>query len=189
MGGYRIRPADAADAVALARVHVRSWQTSYRGIVPDEFLDTLDQQLPVREERWRQLFGRADRELVHVAEAEGAGVVGFARGGPARAPHFGLDGELGALYLLREHQRHGLGRALVAAHAKALVAAGYRSMFVWVLTANPARSFYERLGGTRLGTATDRVAGERLEETAYGWRDLPALLHELDAPASRKPFY
>jgi len=36
-----LRPAQPADAAAVARVHVRSWQVAYRGLLPDEYLDGL----------------------------------------------------------------------------------------------------------------------------------------------------
>ena len=36
-----IRPAGPDDALAVARVHVRSWQVAYRTLLPDEYLDGL----------------------------------------------------------------------------------------------------------------------------------------------------
>ena len=37
-----IRHAEPGDARGIAEVHVSSWRTSYRGIVPDARLDELD---------------------------------------------------------------------------------------------------------------------------------------------------
>jgi len=36
-----LRPAEPADAMGVARVHVRSWQAAYRGLLPDAYLDGL----------------------------------------------------------------------------------------------------------------------------------------------------
>src|SRR5258708_39343641 len=36
-----LRPAEPADAIAVARVHVRSWQAAYRTLLPDDYLDQL----------------------------------------------------------------------------------------------------------------------------------------------------
>ncbi|HEY1808803.1 MAG TPA: hypothetical protein VGG42_09585 [Acidobacteriaceae bacterium] len=36
-----LRLAEPPDAMAAARVHVRSWQAAYRGLMPDAFLDQL----------------------------------------------------------------------------------------------------------------------------------------------------
>jgi len=38
-----VRPAVAADAPAIARVHVASWREAYRGIIPQQVLDELDE--------------------------------------------------------------------------------------------------------------------------------------------------
>ena len=34
-----LRPAEPADAMAVARVHVRAWQVAYRDLLPDDYLD------------------------------------------------------------------------------------------------------------------------------------------------------
>ena len=36
-----LRPAEPDDAMEVARVHVRSWQAGYRGLLPDAYLDGL----------------------------------------------------------------------------------------------------------------------------------------------------
>jgi hypothetical protein len=36
-----LRPAEPGDAIAVARVHVRSWQAAYRTLLPDDYLDQL----------------------------------------------------------------------------------------------------------------------------------------------------
>ena len=36
-----MRLAMSADAAAIARLHVASWQTAYRGALPDDYLDRL----------------------------------------------------------------------------------------------------------------------------------------------------
>ena len=37
----QLRPAEPDDAMAVARVHVRSWQVAYRTLLPDDYLDQL----------------------------------------------------------------------------------------------------------------------------------------------------
>jgi hypothetical protein len=36
-----LRRAEPTDAIAVARVHVRSWQAAYRKLMPDDYLDQL----------------------------------------------------------------------------------------------------------------------------------------------------
>lgn len=176
MNAFTVRPAVPSDARSLAKVHVQSWQTAYRGIVPDTYLAGLPCEIPGRELRWLEMFTRSPREFAFVAEDTSEGVVGFVRGGRSRPPHFGADGEISALYLLAEHRRRRLGRALVGAIAPALRDAGYRAVVVWVLSENPARRFYELLGGERRGTKWATIGGRELEETAFVWSDVGMLL-------------
>jgi GNAT superfamily N-acetyltransferase len=179
-----IRRATPEDAEAIAAVIVSSWRTTYRSLIADAAIDgrTVEKQAP----KWRERLAR-DGCVAHVAEVEidGApGVVGFAEGGPNRwtePPFDAFDGELNALYLLQTHQRGGLGRHLVRAHAVGLLELGHRSMIVWVLDRNPARAFYERVGGRFVGTAEIVIEGSPYPDVAYAWDDLHALIDRLDS--------
>jgi L-amino acid N-acyltransferase YncA len=163
-----IRAATAADARAIAEVHVASWRATYRGIVPDAVLDALS--IEEREGRWASSLATPDsRSFAYVAEDDAGRVVGFASGGPRRDGDPAYAGELYAIYLLRGVQGRGIGRRLTEAVARHLEDRGMRSMLVWVLSANPARSFYEALGGRYLGEQQLEMGGATMTEVAYGW--------------------
>lgn len=171
--GVEIRRAAVADIPAIARVHVDVWRTTYRGIVPDAYLDGLAYE--GRERMWRSVLGEfADRHVAYVAEHDAEGVIGFALGGETGEP--GFDAELMAIYLLDRFQRRGIGRRLVAATAADLAASGKRSLVLWVLADNPSRHFYEAMGGRPLRTTTIELGGAHLEEVAYAWDDLSILV-------------
>jgi arginine/ornithine N-succinyltransferase beta subunit len=90
-----VRPAHLDDEETIARVHVDTWRTTYRGIVPDERLAKLDYARSA--ENWRRILTPESKTRLFVAEDEGAQVVGFACGGPLRVPVAGFDGELYAI--------------------------------------------------------------------------------------------
>lgn len=167
-----VRPAEIDDAGAIAEVHVDSWRTTYRGLLPDDFLASLEQ--PAYEERWRRtLTGGAGR--VYVAEDEGR-VVGFASGGRERAGEDGYSGELYAIYILERAQRRGHGRQLVKAVVQGLREMALGDMIVWVLRDNhQARHFYERLGGGYVRTQPITIGSTLLQEVSYGWKSLDAV--------------
>lgn len=169
----RVRLALPEDAEAIARVHVRSWQTTYRGLVPDEVLVGLSVER--RGEWWKSVIGGPEQTGVAVAE-EARQVVGFASYGAEHQGDSVYRGELFALYLLKEHQRKGWGRLLVAAAAEGLLQKGLTNMLVWVLSENPARSFYEKLGGVYLREKPIEIGGAALQESAYGWTDVHSLI-------------
>ena len=86
------------------------------------------------------------------------------------------DAQVFTLYLLNSAQGQGAGRELVWALAAELAARGNRSLLLWVLANNPARALYEHLGGAVVGERTEKVGGAVLNEVAYGWKGLGALL-------------
>jgi GNAT superfamily N-acetyltransferase len=172
-GPPSFRRAVLADANRLADVHIRVLMVAYRGIDPQVWLESLPRQLEERQARWKDRLTNLPDDPVFVAEVAPPGIVGFAVGGRARGePPLGYDGELISMYLLPEHQRKGIGRELVRRVARALIDAGIQGMLVRVLTANPARLFYERLGAHSLGIDTVSIGGQELEETVYGWSNL-----------------
>ncbi len=113
---------------------------------------------------------------VRGAEADGAEVVGFASGGRERAGETGFEGELYAIYVLDSAQRRGFGRELVRASVAGLRELGLGDMIIWVLRDNqPARAFYERLGGVYVRSQPITIGLATLEEVSYGWRRLDTL--------------
>ncbi|SEM68103.1 GNAT family N-acetyltransferase [Lihuaxuella thermophila] len=164
----RIRKANPSDAEEIARVHIKSWQTTYRGIVDDEVLDNFD--LGERVELWNRIL--THRSIVYVAEHAEGNIVGFASGGKERSDDYPYDGELYAIYLLQEYQGQGIGKKLASAVLGELKQQGMTSALVWVLAENPARRFYEALGGKEIATQPLTIGKKTFQEVAYGWSNL-----------------
>ena len=162
-----IRVAEVRDAAAIAHVHVQSWLTTYQGIVPQEYLDSLDEaeRVPL----WQDWLTRDIS--VFVAEIEGE-VVGFAGGGAIRETLQTYDSELYMLYLLKEAQGLGVGKVLLGAVMQSLVEKRYKSMLVWVLEDNPAVQFYQKAGAQHVARKQIEIGGTQLSEAALGWLDL-----------------
>jgi GNAT superfamily N-acetyltransferase len=170
-----IRAAGLADAVAIAGLHTHSWQTAYRGILSDDFL-----QGPLSENRrelWRSRLSDAGRidQLVLVDEQGGA-IRGFA------CAFFEADPEWGCLldnlHVVPEFKGKGLGRQLMSAVAeRVLLSNPCGRLHLWAYEQNlAARRFYERLGGVntlrRLELAPD---GTEVNAIRYCWSELSGL--------------
>lgn len=180
-----IRRATAQDAPAIARVRIDSWRTTYRGLIPDAYLDGM--RVDDSTEIWnRVLTAGANTTSVFVAESDGE-VIGFAAGNMLGEPRYDLNAELSAVYVRPEYQRAGVGRRLVGAVALAQRAHGASGLIVWVIAENKgARAFYERLGATLLVEQPFEWDGMALTEAGYGFRDIDALLAACEAlPALR----
>ena len=161
-----IRPATPGDAPAIARVHVQSWEESYRGNVPDASLDA--QSVEARIVEW-EYWLRADEAVTFVSEDE-EGVHGFVMA-RLHAGEPGYDALLDTLYVLNSHQKRGIGRELLRAAAHALRESGARK--IWLLTLrdrNPARAFYESLGATLVREQpAPPILGDGVMDCVYGF--------------------
>lgn len=137
-----IRPATDDDAYGIALVHVTSWQTAYRGLIPDEVLDHLS--VSERTERWRRLLREPTEGHTLVAAHDGE-ILGWASFGRGRDEGMVDGGELWGLYVLPDALSSGVGHALITAAETGLRGAGFRSAYLWVLDGNDrAAAFYER---------------------------------------------
>ena len=147
-----VRPAEVSDASRLGEVHVVAWQWAYRGLMPDEVLDSL--RPDARARAWEQLLGdHAGGFQAWVAEVDGV-VIGFASSGePVDDDVPEGTVELMAIYLLEEHLHTGIGSMLIEAAEAAWVAQGRQLGVLWVLEDNTGTiEFYERHGWERDGS-------------------------------------
>lgn len=163
----RIREALPRDAEAIADIHVRSWQTAYRGQLTDDYLDSLS--VEERLEQHRRALEAPGEHRTWVAEERGR-VVGFAVTGPSQdADADERTGELYALYLDPERFGRGIGKRLLERAVEDLRDRGFRTATLWVLGSNEAgRRFYEREGWRADGlTTSERVDCEMRPTVRY----------------------
>ncbi|USK47893.1 GNAT family N-acetyltransferase [Bacillus sp. CMF12] len=163
-----IRKAVLNDAKGIAEVHVDSWRTTYKNIIPDEFLNNLSYQR--REELW---INNIPKGNVFVAENDKGEIVGFSSGGIERSGKYKeYQGELSSIYILKEFQGQGIGKALTNPVIKELEKLGINSMLVFVLEENDSRLFYETIGGKIIDKIEVEIAGKKLKELVYGWDNI-----------------
>jgi GNAT superfamily N-acetyltransferase len=165
-----VRHATLADAEGIARVHTRSWQSAYRGIVSDDYLDAL-----AWEKRFEMWSGRLSSpeptasNLFVATDVDGP-VSGFATIGPVRDDDLMSRDffELYAIYVDPESWSRGVGKSLLDA-AMASVPSDIAGVSLWALTANDrGRRFYQRQGFEHDGTNRMNHIGEHdLEEVRY----------------------
>jgi GNAT superfamily N-acetyltransferase len=152
-----IRPATPADAEAVARIHVETWQAAYTHVFSSEALAGMSTaERAEMHRRWPPLVAEVDGELV-----------GFVSVGRDREE--GGDGELYAIYVHPDHWGTGVGRALIQAGEERLRELGHSDAILWVLEDNPrARRFYELAGWSTDGTTRPiEIFGVEVPEIRY----------------------
>ncbi len=162
-----LRDAKPGDLPAIAALHIASWQRTYRGLLPDAF---LDDDLPDRmRARWgaQALAGR----ITCVAFAEG--LLGFA----VTAPLGDQPPYLDSLHVAAAAQGQGVGRALMRAVAQRLRARGADSLALDVLQGNDrALAAYGALGGVAGAPVPAQVFGHPVTDIPVRWDGLGPLL-------------
>lgn len=137
---FEIRSPLVSDANALGELHVQIWRDTYRGMMSDSALDSLDPQGFIR--MWTQIAASAlsaDRETL-IAVVDGS-PIGFASRGPAREEDPPRDVQLWSINVERVHHGTGVADALLD---KVL---GDRPAYLWVADGNArAIRFYQRHG-------------------------------------------
>ncbi|MEU5012061.1 GNAT family N-acetyltransferase [Streptomyces sp. NPDC021749] len=167
-----------ADIEAVSAVRVRGWQTAYRGLIPQAYLDGMS--VAADAERRRSWFGRRSPEVVDLVAESAGEVVGWTSVGPARDPDVApgaeelpaprpTAGELFALYVAPERIGTGVGRALMTAGLDVARQSGYRALYLWVVRGNTrAQRFYERAGFVPDGAEEAyEVGGSSVPELRY----------------------
>lgn len=176
-----MRTPTVADADDLGSVHVRAWQSAYRGMMPDEFLDGLS--IEERADQWRRGLAndprpRHARFVAQLDSDTNDAVVGFVIVEPPRPDADAGDtadeaantdvGEVYAIYVDPDHWGRGVGSDLITAGTHHLGAAGFTTAILWAHPDNRrARDFY----------------------VAHGWSDDNQLRHDvifdLEVPETR----
>ncbi|MDT9026104.1 GNAT family N-acetyltransferase [Rossellomorea yichunensis] len=158
MKNFRFRKANLQDSPGLAYVHVHSWRTTYKGIVSENYLQSLS--IEEREQKWVQILSGTHH--TYVCELDDGKIIGFVSFGKERSGEY--EGELYAIYLLEEYQGKGIGKEFLKIAATRLKEQGYNSMWIWVLKENPSKHFYYAFKPTLIKEEVLTIGGESHQE-------------------------
>lgn len=169
-----IRPATFNDLPDVARIHVTSWQQTYVGQVPQDYLDAMD--VTARQKAWEDIFHGNTAEDKNLDLAIVAGQpVGFISYGLGRDEDMSGHGEIYAAYLLKEVLGQAVGYALFSAARRKLAQAGLLKTYLWVLDTNAqAIRSYARWGGV--------IENEKIKTATIGYHPIREIMVRFPAP-------
>ncbi len=149
------------DRLEISNVYEKSWKFTYRGIIPQSYLDRIPNG------RWAShLDSDGIKNLIMLEKGKIIGTSSYCIS--RLKTHIGW-GEIISIYLLPEYIGKGYGRPLLQAAIENLCALGCRDIFLWVLEENHrARHFYESAGFTHSGNyIDDNFDGKAVREVQY----------------------
>jgi RimJ/RimL family protein N-acetyltransferase len=135
-----IRKATQNDICDISKIHALSWKAAYKGLVPQQFLDELN------EDYWVETFTKSfSKNLLTVQlVTDGEYPIGCISYGKSRDSNLPEWGEIISFYFLPQYWGKGHAKLLLDT-AMADLLKSYRNVFLWVLKENiRARKFYEK---------------------------------------------
>ncbi|MDQ0159975.1 ribosomal protein S18 acetylase RimI-like enzyme [Alkalibacillus salilacus] len=171
-----IREAEYQDAYAIGIVHVESWKTTYKNIIPDDFLDNMSYER--RNDKWKDNIAQND-QYVFVAENDDREIVGFGSCGKRDKNTVENAGDLTTIYLLEEYQGRGIGKELFKQLFLQFNELRYNRVFVEVLEGNDACRFYEHYGAKLIKSEQVKIGGAELNLLTYEWEDVDDVISKL----------
>lgn len=155
------------DIQKVATVHVRAWQWAYRGLMSDEYLDSLS--VDQRALAWKELLDDESTPAPYLA-TRGTDAVGLVHAQTSRdLDASATTGEVTSIYLLPEYVGQGIGWRLWLTALDQLRDSHHDVVGVWVLETNDrGRKFYERAGLVADGASkTHSLGGSAITEVRY----------------------
>jgi GNAT superfamily N-acetyltransferase len=187
---FVVREATLADCEAIGKIQAQTWKTTYKNILTDNFLSTIDES--ERAQAAIKRHSNPDIKTFVIAMDTTGLPVGFICMGPSREQNLIADVEVYAIYVLDEHQKLGLGELLLRRALDYLKSQNGKLAFISVFKNNfKARRFYEKMGGQFIGEDCAVIDEVQYETATYIW-DLSKPLYSLgiannkDIPEIRK---
>ncbi len=157
--------ATASDAENIAKINVSSWQKTYKGIFPKEFLDSLsnDESLKNTILRMQENIKKDNNYLVAKLNDK---VVGFCKIGSSTKDNYKNCGEIIALYVKNEEIKKGIGEQLFIA-ANNLLKETYDYNIVSCIKENSSNNFYKKMGCVFIEECDFNLNGNIYKENLY----------------------
>ena len=153
-----IRRAMQNDARQIAEIIVEDWKNAYRGIIDDDFLDSMSV-----EERYQRELQRY--QIYKVAEKKKK-IMGLTWNEINDSDD--SDCEIIALYVKYEERKSGIGRGLFLDSVEEFKSQGKKRMIIWCLKENyEARKFYEKMGGLEYKYGTHKWGNRDYDMVSY----------------------
>ena len=161
---YHIRLNRIEDQEGMAKIKVDSWQHTYKNIIDQKYLDSLNY-----EEQTNKYIDSFDEYKSTVLVAEDTNnhkIIGYACFS-TEVNEF-ADSELISLYLGLKHTKKGIGTSLFREVTKELKKYNKKTMILWCIKDNKnAIKFYEKLGGIKAFDKMAKIGNKVYQEYGY----------------------
>jgi len=155
--------ADMEDSGNIASLIKAGWNTAYKGLILNKYLDNMDVERMT--ENWKESIKRGQDIYVYKERDEILGVIRFGKAEDASLKNVG---EVLVLYIKPEEKRKGIGTKLFTFAKNELIKQGYKEMVIWCLKGNmQGINFYKKMGGKHIGEREYEIRGIKIMEEGF----------------------
>ena len=161
-----IREATEDDILEVAKLHVDSWNDAYKGIIAQDYLDSMKNNLEKRITRMKDEFNLR-KMIVATINNE---IVGFSEFVLSNdfSKDLDIDCELCGLYVKSAYLKTGIGTKLFNYVKELFISNNKKTMGLWCLKENKKTiKFYKNKGGTIIKEKKFTLAGKEYTEVAF----------------------
>ncbi|MBR3249631.1 MAG: GNAT family N-acetyltransferase [Clostridia bacterium] len=161
---WNIEKSKKEDCKLIVEFITKVWSETYRGIINDNFLDSLKQ---TEEDRYINAINKFDeKNNMEYIIKENNEIIAFSKLAKTNDMH-GKNIELQSLYVLKEYQNRGIGKKLIQNAFKKAKKLGYKKIIVGCLENNKSNDFYKKINGKYIGKREFKLPNQTLYENVY----------------------
>lgn len=155
-----IRKRRISDSEELAHAIATVWNTTYKGIVDDEFLKGLWNNEKQSAKKLKNSINEQPHYYVLVLQNKIIGWIYFT----LDSDKYESSAEIHSLYILKEYQGNGFGKLLYNYAVEIILKNKIKKLIIGCLDGNSSNNFYKHLGGKYIG---NHLFKERYLENIY----------------------
>ncbi len=138
-----IRKRKKEDSEELAHSIALAWNTTYKGIVDNDFLKGLLDNVSKNAERLKNNINNEPDYYVLTLQDKIIGWIYYT----LESDKYENAAEIHSLYILKEYQGNGYGKLLYNYATENIMKKGIKKLIISCLDGNPSNDFYKHLGG------------------------------------------
>ena len=161
---YYIRLNRIEDQEGMARIKVDCWQDTYKNIIDQSYLDSLNYEIQTN--KYIDSFDEYKNMVLVAENVNDHKIIGYSCFSTDANEY--ADAELISLYIDKNYSRQGVGTSLLRETIKELKKYNKKTMMLWCIKENKnAIKFYEKMGGIKAFDKMAKIGNKVYQEYGY----------------------
>lgn len=161
---YYIRLNRIEDQEGMARIKVDCWQDTYKNIIDQSYLDSLNYEIQTN--KYIDSFDEYKNMVLVAEDVNDHKIIGYSCFSTDANEY--ADAELISLYIDNNYSRQGVGTSLLRETIKELKKYNKKTMMLWCIKENKnAIKFYEKMGGIKAFDKMAKIGNKVYQEYGY----------------------